>query len=98
MNDIQSLEATAYANRQLLYFWALGDLHYRANELWHTIHSRRMAPMFQDIDSLWDLMDSSVSVRVGSGQSARTIIMPCPLNDSAQRGQLLPQLLDQKLG
>lgn len=53
MNDIQSLEATAYANRQLLYFWAFGDLHYRANEQWHTIHSRRMASMFLDIESLW---------------------------------------------
>jgi 3',5'-cyclic AMP phosphodiesterase CpdA len=53
MNEIQSLEATDYASRELLYFWVLGDLHYRANEQWHAIHARRMNPMFQDINSLW---------------------------------------------
>lgn len=38
---------------RLLSFWALGDLHYRACEKWHAIHTRRLAPMFQDIRSLW---------------------------------------------
>src|SRR6266516_2376889 len=53
MDEFQSLEATDYASRELLYFWGFGDLHYRANEQWHAIHSRRMAPMFQDVNSLW---------------------------------------------
>ena len=53
MDEFQSLEATDYASRELLYFWVFGDLHYRANEQWHAIHSRRMAPMFQDVNSLW---------------------------------------------
>ena len=53
MDECQSLEATDYASRELLYFWVFGDLHYRANEQWHAIHSRRMAPMFQDVNSLW---------------------------------------------
>jgi 3',5'-cyclic AMP phosphodiesterase CpdA len=38
---------------ELLYFWAFGDLHYRARNQWHALHSRRLAPMFQDIRSLW---------------------------------------------
>lgn len=38
---------------ELLYFWAFGDLHYRARNEWHTMHSRRMAPMFKDLRSLW---------------------------------------------
>ncbi len=37
----------------LLYFWAFGDLHYRAQEEWHALHSRRLAPMFQDVRALW---------------------------------------------
>ena len=39
--------------RELLYFWALGDLHYRARDQWHAMHAQRMAPMFQDLRTLW---------------------------------------------
>jgi 3',5'-cyclic AMP phosphodiesterase CpdA len=39
--------------RLLLYFWAFGDLHYRARDQWHALHSARMAPVFQDVRSLW---------------------------------------------
>lgn len=53
MHKIPSQEAAHYAQRELLYFWVFGDLHYRACEQWHAIHSRRLAPMFQDIHSLW---------------------------------------------
>jgi Calcineurin-like phosphoesterase len=37
----------------LLYFWALGDLHYRARDQWHAMHSQRLAPMFEDLRTLW---------------------------------------------
>jgi 3',5'-cyclic AMP phosphodiesterase CpdA len=40
-------------DEELLYFWAFGDLHYRARNQWHAMHSRRFAPMFQDLRSLW---------------------------------------------
>lgn len=54
MNDRRiSLEMGRTAQQELLYFWAFGDLHYRARDEWHAIHSRRMAPMFQDVRSLW---------------------------------------------
>src|SRR5713101_6149258 len=49
MKDFLSLEV----GDELLYFWAIGDLHYRAREQWHTMHSRRMAPLFQDLRALW---------------------------------------------
>ena len=39
--------------QQLLYFWALGDLHYRARDQWHAMHTQRLAPMFQDLRTLW---------------------------------------------
>ena len=38
---------------ELLYFWALGDLHYRARNQWHAMHSQRLAPMFEDLRTLW---------------------------------------------
>ena len=38
---------------EMLYFWAFGDLHYRARDEWHAIHSRRLAPMFEDTRALW---------------------------------------------
>ena len=31
-----------------MYFRAFGDLHYRARDEWHAMHSRRLAPMFED--------------------------------------------------
>jgi 3',5'-cyclic AMP phosphodiesterase CpdA len=40
-------------NQQLLYFWAFGDLHYRALPAWHEVHTKRLAPMFQDLHALW---------------------------------------------
>jgi len=40
-------------DEELLYFWAFGDLHYRARDQWHAMHARRLDPMFQDVRSLW---------------------------------------------
>lgn len=53
LDDFRFLETSDFARRELLYFWAFGDLHYRAYDQWHAIHSRRMAPMFHDVNSLW---------------------------------------------
>lgn len=41
------------AEDEPLYFWAFGDLHYRARPQWHALHSQRMAIMFQDLRALW---------------------------------------------
>ncbi len=37
----------------LVYFWALGDMHYRAWEPWQRLHTARLAPMFEDLKALW---------------------------------------------
>jgi len=50
MNDVQLANVD---NAELLYFWALGDLHYRAIDQWQTFHTRRLTPMYQDLRSLW---------------------------------------------
>ncbi len=42
----------AYGN-ELLYFWAFGDLHYRAIPAWNAVHTQRLAPMFEDLHMLW---------------------------------------------
>src|ERR1700730_3583394 len=37
----------------LLSFWGIGDLHFHALPAWHTVHTQRLAPMFQDLHALW---------------------------------------------
>ncbi len=41
-------------DQELLYFWAIGDLHYRTFEAWNKIHMQRLAPMFEDLHALWE--------------------------------------------
>lgn len=38
---------------ELLYFWAIGDLHYNTPQQWRTYHVQRFAPMFRDLSVLW---------------------------------------------
>ncbi|HEY3994198.1 MAG TPA: metallophosphoesterase, partial [Ktedonobacteraceae bacterium] len=40
-------------NQELLYFWALGDLHFREHEQWKALHTPRMEQMFADLHALW---------------------------------------------
>ncbi len=40
-------------NQELLYFWAIGDMHYRTIPAWQQVHTQRFAPMFQDLHTLW---------------------------------------------
>jgi len=53
LDTIDSCEDTGGEPQCLLSFWAFGDLHYRAREKWHAIHSHRLTPLFQDVRSLW---------------------------------------------
>ncbi len=39
--------------RELAYYWAIGDLHYRAIKPWHEFHRKRMSAMFADLRTLW---------------------------------------------
>jgi 3',5'-cyclic AMP phosphodiesterase CpdA len=39
--------------RELLYFWAIGDLHYYAADTWYTFHSQRLSALYRDLRSLW---------------------------------------------
>lgn len=43
----------AESGQVLLYFWALGDLHYYTPEQWRAYQSRRFAPMYRDMRALW---------------------------------------------
>lgn len=53
MNELQLSESIGDTGDELLYFWAIGDLHYCAMDQWQSFHTRRLAPMFQDFRSLW---------------------------------------------
>ncbi len=48
-----------------------------------------------NVSSLYDLVNATVSVPVGSGSSQRTVSYPSPLTDPSQLQQLLPLLLDE---
>ncbi|HXZ05832.1 MAG TPA: metallophosphoesterase [Ktedonobacteraceae bacterium] len=53
MSDIWSVRSANADKEELIYFWAIGDLHYNANDHWRTFHKQRLAPMFTDLRSLW---------------------------------------------
>src|SRR5436305_3195586 len=36
-----------------LFFWAIGDMHYRAIPAWNEFHSGRLASMFDDLHDIW---------------------------------------------
>lgn len=36
-----------------LYFWAIGDMHYRAQPIWESYHRPRFERMFEDLHTLW---------------------------------------------
>ena len=38
----------------LLYFWVIGDMHFRAREEWKAFHTPRMRTMFNDLHTVWD--------------------------------------------
>lgn len=38
---------------ELTYFWAIGDLHFCANDQWKAFHTQRLTPMFTDLRTLW---------------------------------------------
>jgi type II secretory pathway component PulK len=48
-----------------------------------------------NIASLWDLVNSQVTITTGSGRQAQTTVLPSPLNDIGTQKQLLPVLLDK---
>lgn len=38
---------------ELLYFWAIGDMHYQARPDWQAAHDQRFQAMFEDLQTLW---------------------------------------------
>ncbi len=54
MDELQPPSQSAQAGQgELLYFWALGDLHYHASPAWQALHAPRMGQVFQDLRQLW---------------------------------------------
>src|SRR5690242_9573565 len=54
MDELQPPQPAAQARQgELLYFWALGDLHYYAHPAWQPVHTTRLGQMFQDLRQLW---------------------------------------------
>ena len=51
MDEFQ--HTTHSSHEELLYFWALGDLHYFAHPAWQTWQTPRLSVMYQDLRQLW---------------------------------------------
>ena len=51
MNMHQSFDNSN--QHELLYFWAIGDMHYRAIAAWNEFHTQRLAPLFEDLHEIW---------------------------------------------
>jgi 3',5'-cyclic AMP phosphodiesterase CpdA len=53
MSGMRLARSANAGKRELVYFWAIGDLHFCANDQWNTFHRQRLAPMITDLRSLW---------------------------------------------
>jgi 3',5'-cyclic AMP phosphodiesterase CpdA len=53
MSELLSTGLSNANKKELLYFWAIGDLHFNANEQWKAFHTQRLTPMFTDLRLLW---------------------------------------------
>jgi hypothetical protein len=54
MEEIQpQSQGVQMGSEELLYFWALGDLHYSDQSEWQVHHTPRMRRMFRDLRQLW---------------------------------------------
>lgn len=42
-----------HPNQEFLYFWALGDLHFREHAQWKALHTPRMEQLFADLRAVW---------------------------------------------
>jgi 3',5'-cyclic AMP phosphodiesterase CpdA len=60
------------ASRELLYFWAFGDLHYRTIPSWHEQHTKRLAMMYEDIHELWNGEEGQPAFCVSPGDIVDT--------------------------
>jgi hypothetical protein len=55
-----------------LHFWAIGDLHYRAIPAWRDIHTRRLAPMYDDLHALWQAEEERPAFCASPGDLVET--------------------------
>ncbi len=63
--------------RELLYFWALGDLHYRALAAWRELNLQRLSVMYKDFQSLWKGEEGEPAFCVSPGD----IVDTCAIDD-----------------
>jgi hypothetical protein len=54
MDESQQPHSAQTNQETLLYFWALGDMHYYSHAAWQALHTPRMNQMFQDLRHLWE--------------------------------------------
>lgn len=88
MEELTSTESGHPSETELLYFWALGDLHYYTAERWRVYHAQRLSPMFRDLRSLW-LKEGAPTFCVSPGD---IVEVGTPENYQLARQELAAQL------
>ena len=90
MNDIDSSEVLENDDQEILYFWAVGDLHFRSDPQWDKIHTQRLASMFQDLATLWQ-EEGKPAFCVSPGDLVET---GAPENYALAKSRILAQMPD----
>jgi hypothetical protein len=68
---------TISQQHELLYFWAFGDLHYRALSAWRELNLQRLAIMYNDLQLLWQGDEGQPAFCVSPGD----IVDTCAIDD-----------------
>jgi 3',5'-cyclic AMP phosphodiesterase CpdA len=89
MAEIQSSESIKKPSGELLYFWALGDLHYCSIDQWQAFHTQRLTSMFQDLRTLW-AEEGAPAFCVSPGD---IVEVSAPENYQLAKNQLTAQLV-----
>ncbi|MBO0781554.1 MAG: metallophosphoesterase [Ktedonobacteraceae bacterium] len=81
-------KSTPHYEGAVLYFWAIGDLHYRTLPAWDATHRRRLAHMFTDLHELWQEIGAPAFC-VSPGDLVETC---APANHQLARARLQEEL------
>lgn len=85
---MKSMSESSQSDQELLYFWALGDLHYYTPERWRAYHSKRLAPLYRDLRALWQ-REGAPAFCVSPGDVVET---SAPENYQLAKRELTPLL------
>jgi hypothetical protein len=86
----RTMNSPQAGQQELLYFWAIGDLHYCTIPAWHELHTKRLSLMYNDLHALWSGEEGSPAFCVSPGD----IVDTCFIDNH----QLAKKSIEEQLG